>query len=218
MLGGTSGARIVVGLVLLLALLSMGTNGTESCVTMPPPAGSSGSVYGSPSSGSSGGPYSSGGGSTGGGLVVNQPSVIPAPAQASSSFRLRNLWKKDESINIEQGFVQCGLVDPGWWSAMWQFENAEYENGVQYQRIRNRWKPNEYLHVETGQLQSGPIQTGWWSAMWSVEQMSGFPGYVRIRNRWKPDQYIHNQYGQIQCGPIQAGWWSAGWLPEAISP
>ena len=215
MFGEPRAARIVVSLVFLLALMSMGTNGSESCVTMPPPSGSSGPVYGNPPPSSSSGPSTGGIGSGAGGWIGSQPSGAPPPASGTGFHRLKNLWKGQEAINIEQGFVHSGPVQPGWWSAMWQFENADYENGVQYQRIRNRWKPDEYLHVEYGQIQSGPIQDGWWSAMWSIEQMSGFPGYVRIRNRWKPDQYIHNEYGQIQCGPIQAGWWSAGWLPES---
>ncbi|MFT5759600.1 MAG: hypothetical protein ACI9LM_004367 [Alteromonadaceae bacterium] len=36
-------------------------------------------------------------------------------------FRIKNRWKPDQIINIENGTLTAGAVEPGYWSAQWKF-------------------------------------------------------------------------------------------------
>jgi len=94
-------------------------------------------------------------------------------------YRIRNRWQPSQYLNIESGALTAGPIDttsgpavpPGWWSAMWTFEQVP---GTTLYRIRNWWKPSQYLNIESGALTAGPIVTtsstgGWWSAMWTLE-------------------------------------------------
>ncbi|MEQ8302930.1 MAG: hypothetical protein RIB47_06035 [Cyclobacteriaceae bacterium] len=125
---------------------------------------------------------------------------------AQDFFQLKNRWKPNEYIHVEQPSPASSGIQPGWWSAQWIFEPVP---GTAFYKIKNRWR-NQYLHVEQGPLVCGDIQSGWWSAQWQLEAIPG-TSFNRLRNRWKPNVAIHNQNGRLEAGDIQAGWWSAQW-------
>lgn len=126
--------------------------------------------------------------------------------QAQELYQLKNRWKTNEFINVEQLTPASTAIKPEWWSAQWIFEPVE---GTSYYKIKSRWK-NQYLHIERGPIELGDIQTGWWSAQWSLEPVAG-TSFYRIRNRWKSDVALHNQNGSLEAGKIELGWWSAQW-------
>ena len=66
---------------------------------------------------------------------------------------------------MENGRLECGPIQPQWWSAIWALEQVD--SG--FVRIRNRWRTDQYLHTENGQLNSGPVRPEWYSAMWRLE-------------------------------------------------
>jgi hypothetical protein len=139
--------------------------------------------------------------------------IFHGPSWHHVLVRIHNRWKTDEYLNIEQGQLVSGPIEPGWYSAMWYLDQTD--DG--YIRLQNYWKPDEYIHIQSGNVQAGPIEPGWWSAKWTLEDVSDTP-FVHIHNRWKPDQFLHNQYGSVQAGPIEPGWWSAMWDIERVSP
>ncbi|MCU0870695.1 MAG: hypothetical protein MUF30_14070, partial [Burkholderiales bacterium] len=83
--------------------------------------------------------------------------AVSASAGAQSFVQLKNRWKPDQYVHIENGPPTAGPIQPGWWSAMWVMENVP---GANFVRLRNRWKPDQYLHIEPGRLDAGPIQPG----------------------------------------------------------
>ena len=132
---------------------------------------------------------------------------------ASQDFiRLKNRWKPNEYIHVEQPIPASGGIQQGWHSAQWVLEPVA---GTSFYKIKNRWK-NTYLHVEQGPLAIGDIQPGWWSAQWQLE---GVPGtsFYRIRNRWKPNVALHNQNSRLEAGDVEPGWWSAQWELEQLN-
>jgi len=84
--------------------------------------------------------------------------------------RIRSRWKPGEYLHVQNGQLESGPIQPGWWSAMWSVEQMSGFQG--YVRIRNRWKPDQYINNQNGSIQSGPIQPGWWSAGWLPEAVS----------------------------------------------
>lgn len=124
---------------------------------------------------------------------------------AQTFYQLKNRWKPDEFIHVEQPQPASGTIQPGWHSAQWILEPIDQH----YYKIKNLWR-SEYLHIQDGAIQCGAIQPGWWSAQWTLEPVEG-TSFFRIRNRWKPDVAIHNQNGVLEASAIQLGWWSAQW-------
>ena len=121
--------------------------------------------------------------------------------------RIKNRWKQTY-LHIENGFIECSNIAPGWHSAMWIIEPV---SGTSFVRIKNRWK-NTYLNIETGNIQCTDIQSGWYSAMWEIIPIIG-TNYYRIKNRWK-ETFLHIESGTQQFTDIQDGWHSAMWEIE----
>ena len=79
--------------------------------------------------------------------------------------RLRSL-ATGQYLHVENGPLQEGQIEQGWWSAMWSLENAD----GQFYRLQNRWKPDQYIMTdEAGNVSVGAAEPGWWSAMWSFQ-------------------------------------------------
>jgi hypothetical protein len=84
--------------------------------------------------------------------------------QSEPYVRLRSL-QTGQYLHIENGPLQEGNAEPGWWSAMWTLESVDGP----YFRLQNRWKPDQYILTdEAGRISAGPIEPGWWSAMWTL--------------------------------------------------
>jgi hypothetical protein len=79
-------------------------------------------------------------------------------------------------LHIEHGPLAAGVIDPGWWSSMWEVEPVDET----YFRLRNRWK-GIYLHIEPGTLTAGEIEPEWRGALWSMAD-----GGPMIRPRLPP--------------------------------
>ena len=123
-------------------------------------------------------------------------------------IRLKNRWKGNQYIHVEQPKPQAGVIQNGWWSAQWTLERIP---NSPYYRIKNRWRTNQYIHAERPQLEIGAIKPGWWSAQWTLEPVrAGNKTYYKIKNRWK-GTYLHIEKGKLELGKIAAGWWSAQW-------
>ena len=135
------------------------------------------------------------------------PAPAPAPIPTTGFVRFQNRWRANQYLHVQDGSIQSGDVQPGWWSAMWTIEQVP---GSSFVRIKNRWRTDQYLHVQNGPLESGAAESGWWSAMWTIEEVPG-SSFVRIQNRWRTDQYLHVQNGPLESGPVESGWWSAMW-------
>ncbi|MEQ8425623.1 MAG: hypothetical protein RIA63_12990 [Cyclobacteriaceae bacterium] len=131
--------------------------------------------------------------------------------QAQDFYQIKNRWKTNEYIHVEQPTPASGAIDQGWWSAQWTFEAVQ---GSPYYKVKNKWK-NQYLHIENGPLALSDIQAAWWSAQWSLEPVAG-TNFIRIRNRWKPEIALHNQNGRLEAGTVELGWWSAQWERVAV--
>lgn len=139
---------------------------------------------------------------------LNKTKAVP-----TGIIRIQNRWKSNQYLNNQKGYINCGGIQNGWWSAMWTLEKVQ---GTNFYRIKNRWKPNQYIHIERGNLESSAIQAGAWSAMWAIEQVSG-TNFYRIRNRWKPNQYINIEHGKLESTSIHANAWSAMWTLGSIN-
>ncbi len=124
--------------------------------------------------------------------------------------RLRNHWRPDQYIHIEDGPPRTGAVPAGFLSARWRFELVA---GTDLHRVKSVWKPDHYLHIESGAIGCGPVEPGWLSARWTLEPVAG-SSLVRLRSNWKPDQCLHIESGQLQSGPVEPGWLSAMWMIE----
>ncbi len=133
--------------------------------------------------------------------------AVPLPAQQLQ--RIQNRSRPDTYLHTEQGAVQAGPIQPGWWSADWIVEPVAGEPS--FVRLRNRFRPDDYVHIEHGPVTSGPLgDPGWHSAQWTVDRGPGAP-WVRLRNRWRSDLYLHIEHGRLEAGRITMGWRSAQW-------
>lgn len=87
---------------------------------------------------------------------------------ADEFVRIRNNWKDNQFIYVEEGNIICGSIEKGCWGAQWILEQVD-EN---YYRIKNRWKGDRYIHVEKGILECRLIEEVWWSAQWTFQSLS----------------------------------------------
>ncbi len=138
-------------------------------------------------------------------LAVTLLALIASSAAANDYVRIESRWKPDQHLHTENGPLQAGRTQPGWWSADWTVERVR---GEPFVRLRNRHSGG-YLHAERERLEVGPIQNGWWSAMWELQPVRG-TDFVRLRNRWL-DRHVHIENGPVALGAINDGWWSAMW-------
>lgn len=128
-------------------------------------------------------------------------------------LRIRNRWKSDQYVHIEQGKIASSSIKMDWLSAQWTLVPVK---GTPFYRLRNRWKNDQYIHIENGKLESGSIKTQWYSAQWSLEDVMG-TSFFRLRNRWKNDQCIHLEHGKVESSPIKMEWHSAQWILESVN-
>lgn len=128
--------------------------------------------------------------------------------QAQSFTRIQNRFRPQTFMHAEGGSVECGTIQPGWWSADWVLEPVAED--PQFFRIRNRFR-GTYIHIEHGAVTSSPLGLpGWQSAQWTRESVPG-TDFVRLRNRWRPTIYLNTEQGRLAASPIEPGWWSAQW-------
>ena len=111
--------------------------------------------------------------------------LVCSSAQAEQYIWLKNYWKADRFIHIENGAPAAGRIKPGWYSAQ---RVAEAVPGTSFKRLRNRWKPEQYVHIENGTLETGSILPGWHSAQWTILTPPGVKGRYCIGNRWKSER------------------------------
>jgi CheY-like chemotaxis protein len=131
--------------------------------------------------------------------------TTPSATVGDGCYRIQNNWYQNTYIHNENGKIEVGSIQPGWWSAQWKIIPAN--NGLV--RIQNLWHTDQYLHIQNDQLEVGPIDNNWASALWKLEPAHS--GWVRIQNSLRNDQYINNQNGKIASGPIDPNWASALW-------
>lgn len=93
---------------------------------------------------------------------------VSSSAYADEFVRIRNKWKDNQFVHIQEGSIKCGSIEKGWWSAQWIIEKVD-EN---HYRIKNRWKSDRYIHIEKGILECSSIEEGWWSAQWTFQPLS----------------------------------------------
>jgi glycosidase len=67
-------------------------------------------------------------------------------------------------VQDQTGAVECGSIQPSWYSAMWSIADA----GGGWSYLENRWQANQWVHIEhlLGYAEYAGAQTGWYSAMW----------------------------------------------------
>ncbi|WP_431685960.1 hypothetical protein [Hahella sp. NBU794] len=141
-------------------------------------------------------------------MSANRIHKVPFPGETGGRYRMQNYWRADQFLHMENGGLESGAIEQGWWSAQWDIKAVGQDD---YVRICNRWRAQACMNVEDGGLQAGAIESGWHSAQWKLEPVEGQPDLVRIRNRWKPNQYLHIENGTPEAGPVQPGWFSARW-------
>lgn len=107
------------------------------------------------------------------------PVVYQAPPQVFNDFRgffrIKNVLSSFY-INNQSGFAACTGIEPGWYSAQWEFLSIP---GTNYFKIKNRWKET-YLHEERGiiNLEGNSFSP---SSSWSLEP-DREPNSFRIKN------------------------------------
>ena len=136
-------------------------------------------------------------------IILPEGEFPPVPGYV----RLQNNWYKTSYVNIEQGGVAIGEIQPNWLRGMWK--KVPTIDG--FFLLQSAGKTNEYLHIQNGTLQVGPIPGGepWWSAQW--REVPANDGWVRIQNRWKPNLYLNNMRDRVDAVEIQPNWASALW-------
>ncbi len=107
---------------------------------------------------------------------------------ADNMIRLKNT-ATNTYLHNQNGPLELGNIQPGWWSAMWITEKAQ--DG--HMRLKNRWK-GVYIHNQNGKLELGKVETGWWSAMWLLQDAGG--GQVYLKNKWQ-GTYIIAENGRV---------------------
>lgn len=122
------------------------------------------------------------------------------------TFRLQNVWRTNQFINIENGLVEASNVPATYFSSQWIFEPV---SGTAVVRMVNRWKPEQALTIANGNLTTANATKTDTNSHWELER-AGSEEY-RLKNRAQPTQYIHVENGRLQAGAIQPGWWSARW-------
>ncbi len=157
------------------------------------------------------------GGNQGFFYIVNTTSPASTPQSTTASnmaplnngfVRIQNYWKKSNYIHNQNGKIEEGEIQSGWWSSQWKIVPA---NG-DLVRIQNRWKPEMYLNFSGTEIEIKEIQPTWASALWKL--VPAQDGFVRIQNNWYKDHYVHNQNGKIEVGKIDPNWASALWKLE----
>jgi len=112
-------------------------------------------------------------------VYQNAPPVVyqtAPPANMSGFYRIRN-YAIQSFINNQNGYIASTPIDPGWWSAQWEFLPVP---GTPYFYIRNRWKSN-YLHQQPGERVDLVDNTSSPFCVWILEP-SREPGKYRIKN------------------------------------
>lgn len=109
--------------------------------------------------------------------VTATPDIWQVERVAKNMIRLKNT-RTNQYIHNQNGSLEVGNIEPGWWSAMWITEEAQ--SG--HLRLKNRWK-STYIHNQNGALELGKVEPGWWSAMWLLQDAG--KGKVFIINKWK---------------------------------
>lgn len=73
--------------------------------------------------------------------------------RVGDNYRIRNRWKKNEFLHIENGPLKAGEIQPGWLSAEWVLRGAP-KRGSNVYSLQSAWKPWLYISLDT----SGDIQ------------------------------------------------------------
>lgn len=128
------------------------------------------------------------------------------------TFRLQNVWRTNQFINIENGAVEASTIPAGSLSSHWVFEPI---SGSAVVRLENRWKPEQVLTIANANLTTANASKADTNNHWELESAGN--GEYRLKNRAQPTQYIHVEYGRLQVGAIQPGWWSARWKLEDVN-
>ncbi|WP_428666194.1 metallophosphoesterase [Runella sp.] len=72
-------------------------------------------------------------------------------------------------LHNQNGPLEAGAIQPGWWSAQWTMNAVDG-----HFQIINRWK-GTYLHNQNGPLELGALgNPGWWSAQWKTVTTDDF--------------------------------------------
>ncbi len=114
-------------------------------------------------------------------------------------------------LNIEHGPLAIGPVEPGWYSAMWQFVRSPANDGSF--RLQNRWKPDVYINAETGAVEAGPIQPGWVSANWAPQIATGASVAGGVGPMQQPAQGVEPSTQPAGTGGFPAGQAGTGGFP-----
>lgn len=121
--------------------------------------------------------------------------------------RIANRWFDDHYIHIENQFVEVGVIDPGWRSALW---NIVPVGGGPYVRIINQLQSPCCLQSVNGELHFGERAEEDSQSHWYVEPVKG-SDFCKLRPRISVDHYLHFEDRTLQLGAIDPAWWSAQW-------
>jgi hypothetical protein len=75
--------------------------------------------------------------------------------RVGDNYRIRNRWKKNEFLHIQDGPLVAGSILPGWLSAQWTLRGAP-KRGSNVYSFQSTWKPWLYISLDA----SGNIQIG----------------------------------------------------------
>lgn len=94
-------------------------------------------------------------------------------AAPQSFVRIKN-FAHNTYLNNQPGFLQCSVIENGWWSADWEIIPV---SGTENFNIRNRWK-NLFLTADNGWLTDSPNNT---TATWTIQE-ANTPNTFYIKN------------------------------------
>lgn len=121
-------------------------------------------------------------------------------------FRIENLWRTGQRLNVEQEIPTTTIIQDGAWSAQWIIRPVP---GTHYFWIENRWRKGTRLNAEKELPTVEKIGDGAWSAHWEFVKLSN--NLYRIENRWKKGSRLHMENGRLECTSISDGANSAMW-------
>lgn len=97
------------------------------------------------------------------------------PAETERDVTFYRLRKPDQgsegsiqALHVENGTLEFGEVQPGWWSAMWSLETMPGQKEVQ---LRNRWT-GAYINTEIGYPQATKIAASNPASQWLLSEVT----------------------------------------------
>jgi hypothetical protein len=128
---------------------------------------------------------------------------------ADSPIRISNVWRADQSLNVESGSLKSSPAMRGWHSAQWLPEVAITNNGERAIRFKNKWN-NTYLHSTGGKPDAVNVNVQNGESYWILEPIAGATRTFRLKNWWTKT-YLNTESGNLDLSNVPANYGTSQW-------